>query len=1670
MPDEVTPGWTSHQSYYAMEILEDARKTGRPVILLTGAGISVDSGFPLASELKEYFVQVNQFVSLEGFSNIRDYIEEAKWPSRHDLRVELMLKSQADNLSKVMPTAEREATQAALVAELRRNSPSLAFSLQEIFGQLDPNLWNQRDLEKTYHEALPLANCLGKRSPRNIAYRSLLAHLCDNNQTTIDACFDHFIRDRTPTTTHQFVYFLTRILRIPVIFTTNFDPLLEKAFAGEGLMPSVYEVHGEESIPSARLLLSQPLSIVKLHGGTHQMQTGFDLDDPLSPAAQSAFRELYRQLEASFGMPPLTLVIGYSGSDRRVMDIIASQVREWKKKSSSAPALPPELKDIGRPQILWISRERWQPELLASAVKTHPEIMQESTREGQDKRHYPVHLVRYRDGRLFLSEALQTLFRHFPIARSYYQSVNFVTHSVSGKDRSSENARHFDRDWRIALIHTASGGGSSSTLVNVAENLELSEGYRPIWIDLSEVAGVPALIDVISERLTKLDTRLQAVRRPPLLRTLLGSRDSMDNTFFSKEGRRHELETCAQWLRQALRRGKYLLALDSLDEFPGEHPALEAPAPSETPANPAEDDPAHSDGQTPTLEKKSSTEQRSLLRWLIAELANQPDLIGDSRIAIAYSTVPAAEEEKEGTSRPCPFELLARELKTSGHRSIFAPALKSSELSQTKWRTAFTDLASPPSEKKVGKAQLEKDKELQDSLSPEQWMKHQEDEKREKILRPFVYTVAILISTCCRRVRSEVLLCWCVGEYIGRLAPSPPQNTADGSSPASPEFNENTTAAESPPVLFGPGDDCEWRINGLIEKLKKRWIGSEPQEASSSGDSKELTTSRELLLFTDFRQELASLWNEPKSDGQHQNDRAIPALSELIRKFIQELSGHIPDGNTDFNLSTGGGRTWLYRTEGAYHWMHRDIRNGLYLAIRDAGIPKPESETQVRDTEGGAAIPTISPEEKNSENHLGNSAAIAMAHHVIALFCYDELYERSRDARAFLEYLFHRIAAIRMAIRDRNIPAGLDWATRLLISLGREKNALLTRVRLPGLMSLMTQLRSVLREAEDITESTLNSSGANDSTLEPMDLHEKANAQICDLLSILSEFLLASGHPHSSFSDGVSRLRRMLIYPPEEYSRLNICSSGLLRKLTANADIALKEIEELGPPEGEEGTGSRTPQSLQPSQSKLPMRASVMKNPIHPADLQVAIKKMALFRDLSYSCHDPLLSACAFPRVWHQERGSQEADWVEQMKSGTAVPLETQKNSPPSAPSGEQTSPELTQKSEQSPESPLDDGIATRELRLALCKKVYLGLIQIREQSFDFLSKLSAREEGDLESDFFGGAVRKMLEFRLLYRGEAWIDSSKVYLYEKTAEDRKGAFPAHSKLRRELDTFRKNCAAENSSFKDQMKEPFKASPGKSLESAELWGQRPLLRRSPRRQRHECYRLCLMARLEAADSLFVASPEKVVAHLLEEVGMRKWQKIRGWLEDAEAILNRTGGFAEQQAMAITRLTCAELLVRRAEILRWGEDEKSLPSTKIAYEQCLEEAFTILSTVESLMNEGRGENRWRFFYLLTRGRAHLLRAFIRKEETRRSALTDLHWAARHLVGALGNCGLWTDRHYVLRWWWKIWKEVARAMHSHSEDDYVRYIRRIRGVLGIRWATQSDVSRPAPDAFKP
>lgn len=676
-PTSSQQDWMIAPAGRVFRILRDAVKHRRPTVFLLGAGVSAGSGFPLASQIGSYLVQVHAWARLKRFAPVRDLVDEMKWPSRHDLRLEMLrlLDSRDGEISprstctlrRHEPSWERIASQDAMISEIIRLSPSLARSMQDVLN-IDPDRghWKRVELEKLYKAQLgALQEKFAARIPPFVGYRSLLFHLCDNDQNRIDACFDHFRRDREPTTTHQLLVFLSRVLGTRVFLTTNFDTMVEEALQLEGLVPTVYDLQGPAGLPSAQMLLSQPVAVVKLHGGSHHLRTGFDLDEPVGPAVLSTFYEFYDRLEDEYGAEPLTVVIGNSGSDRRIIEIIASQLRRWRRGKHE--------------RVLWITRGLPAPQLLIDAANGCPELrapaqgttsgsgyrtFQEDMGKDQKPDRRALQVCSYRDARLFFLEMHNGLAGHFPTARSQYQCIlpnqespapNEVKQRLALQmhDRRVEGitvkgaADHIcgeltaepegnDVPTRVLGLRGPADPFLSTVASNLAAALE-RKGFELVWIDLTEVGSVSAALDVVSEKLCKLDARLQGLRRPLFMSDLLQAWATMLDKQDLDSLIERDVQIAVQWLRHALRRDRYCLVIDSIHEFPNCHPADvgHRPATVKAPGRP----------DTPEPLERWRDAQRAYLVKVLQRLSEHAHLLGDSVVVLVE-----AETESDSPS------------------------------------------------------------------------------------------------------------------------------------------------------------------------------------------------------------------------------------------------------------------------------------------------------------------------------------------------------------------------------------------------------------------------------------------------------------------------------------------------------------------------------------------------------------------------------------------------------------------------------------------------------------------------------------------------------------------------------------------------------------------------------------------------------------------------------------------------------------------------------------------------------------------------------------------------------------------------------------------------------------------------------------------------------------
>lgn len=148
--------------------------------------------------------------------------------------------------------------------------------------------------------------------------------ILDKPDTAIIDLFNfHITRGRRPNFGHLLLAQLARPLRFRVIFSTNFDPLLEAAFDEVSEPLTVFHVSAKGGLPDAKIVRAQN-SLIKLHGGLAETRADFTLDETPTVEDFKRFYETVTGKSASglSGIQNHMLVAGYSGSDPRCVHLI----------------------------------------------------------------------------------------------------------------------------------------------------------------------------------------------------------------------------------------------------------------------------------------------------------------------------------------------------------------------------------------------------------------------------------------------------------------------------------------------------------------------------------------------------------------------------------------------------------------------------------------------------------------------------------------------------------------------------------------------------------------------------------------------------------------------------------------------------------------------------------------------------------------------------------------------------------------------------------------------------------------------------------------------------------------------------------------------------------------------------------------------------------------------------------------------------------------------------------------------------------------------------------------------------------------------------------------------------------------------------------------------------
>ncbi len=258
------------------------------------------------------------------------------------------------------------------------------------------------------------------------------------------------------------------------------------------------------------------------------------------------------------------LIIGYGGADRRVMSLI------------NYLASHHEYKKYELPKMLWVYRD------------LVPKSVSQAARLAKHKE--TVSVVKYRSGGLFLRELHARLVGLRPASRTPYPSLpmvppfQIVDDSAHGQPPSAPAniRRDHARLNRSVTVYASSkpGWGPTSRLAEHVRNLDGS--HISIWCELAETPTLRAMVAKLLDEIRRYDTALTPKSLvPPAGKTEKEHRDKALTALKAQKPNAEEYEQALKEAEQiarplydqlahAMRRGKYVIALDPTGEF-GRH-------------------------------------------------------------------------------------------------------------------------------------------------------------------------------------------------------------------------------------------------------------------------------------------------------------------------------------------------------------------------------------------------------------------------------------------------------------------------------------------------------------------------------------------------------------------------------------------------------------------------------------------------------------------------------------------------------------------------------------------------------------------------------------------------------------------------------------------------------------------------------------------------------------------------------------------------------------------------------------------------------------------------------------------------------------------------------------------------------------------------------------------
>lgn len=470
-----------------IDSIQDARHKGYGFVPFVGAGFSAPSGAPLITELKSYLqrcICMTLGVEEKGME---------AWDPRTD---------------QWPPFIDRHRTEKTRyepefwLEQIRKELPSLQDPKFALFAQ-------GLGAAAEWRTALLFLSRLD-RPPRGTGdKRPEPVSLAAAQQEIIDSCFREVLKEKYPALGHKMLAVLAGALRLDLVLTTNFDDLLERAFAGARNPLEVCEVHLDSNLPHWSAV-SDVRTLIKLHGNRYSLRADYSLDElPFEPDKKRFLEYLLsgkgrsdlalKREENGLDFQNHLLVMGFSANDRRTCAFIEYAWQHLHKGF----------------KVFWLCYTKNDIEQIQKfTAEFYKDQKKKSSTDGQ----YSI-ILRQTDFGLFLLQLYQTIRKNLPPIGSLFPSVSrltvpplpsiYVSEQTSarkGKDSVCDRIRKHLADFQeqgfckpklVVVTSKANMGGVTSACGEIYREMEAHNIC--LWMDMNDISSTDNLFEVLLE-------------------------------------------------------------------------------------------------------------------------------------------------------------------------------------------------------------------------------------------------------------------------------------------------------------------------------------------------------------------------------------------------------------------------------------------------------------------------------------------------------------------------------------------------------------------------------------------------------------------------------------------------------------------------------------------------------------------------------------------------------------------------------------------------------------------------------------------------------------------------------------------------------------------------------------------------------------------------------------------------------------------------------------------------------------------------------------------------------------------------------------------------------------------------------------------------------------------